>query len=123
LVYTVPPLVKDDLPAWQLMPDQKNWSVTQDGTALSLDQKGNLYIYAAQPGAALLELQLTPSFSSTELRLALNDVPVQPHQALATGPMRAFLLTLQPGFNHIRLSTHPSQVVEFEKISIKDLNR
>jgi hypothetical protein len=123
LVYRVPSGVEGELPAWQLMPDQKNWSTIQDGTTLGMEPEGNLYIYAARAGAALLELQLAPSSSTIELHLTLNDTPVEPKLTPATEPAITFPLSLQAGFNYIRLSTKASDRVEFKKMSIKGLNR
>jgi hypothetical protein len=123
LAYRVPSRVEGELPALQLMPDQKNWSVIQDGTSLSMEPKGNIYIYAARAGAALLELQLAPSSSTIELNLALNDTSVEPELTSTTEPAMTFPLSLRAGFNYIRLSTDASDRVEFKKISIKDLNR
>ena len=122
LVYAVPPDAKTRLPAWQLIPDQKNWQVVQDGSALRMEENGNLYIYAAQVGTVALEFQLTDSFSSVGIGLRLNDLPLEPDERDRDSGRRLFVLPLQAGFNHIRLNTQPAQEIEVERVVVVDNN-
>ncbi len=122
LVYAVPPESGAMLPAWQLMPDQKNWQVVQNGAALRMEQNGNLYIYAAQAGTVALEFQLTASFSSVGISLRLNDRPIEPDEYDRESGRRRFILPLQAGFNYIRLNTQPAQEIEVERLTVADSN-
>ncbi len=122
LVYAVPPAAKSKLPAWQLIPDQKNWTVIQAGAALRMEEKGNLYIYAAQAGRVGLEFQLAEQFSAAGLGLSLNDIPIEPGINDETNGRRVFHLPLKAGFNYVRLYTEPAQQIEVERIAVVDSN-
>jgi hypothetical protein len=52
LVYPVSQGIERGLPAWQILPDQENWEVVQEGVAVRLKKNGWLFIYAAEAGEA-----------------------------------------------------------------------
>jgi hypothetical protein len=123
VVYEAPPGPAAWSSPWQLLPDQKNWEVIDDGAALRMEPKGSLYIYAFEPETVRLDLHWAGDSPPVDLRLSLNDVPIEPLRAGAGGGGFSFQLTLRDGFNYARLSTQPEQPVAFSKISITDIAR
>ncbi len=125
-----PPLFKDDdtlawsipagghLPDRQLLPDQENWEVLQDGRVIRLKKEGYLFIYAAQPEQITLNLELAAP-ADTDLTFLFNDG--SPETWPLSGPTAPQLepVSLRPGFNYFRLTTEPAVDVDFVGISIK----
>lgn len=107
---------------WTVIPDQKNWRVSrEDGTALRMEPKGNLYIYAARQDSARLIIKIAADSSfQTDLHLTLNDQPI-PYLSPPINGQFVFPLNLQKGFNYLRLVTIPPQEIEAEQITIESL--
>ncbi len=118
-VYDIQPEAVNNLPVQQLLPDQDNWEVLQEGATLRLKKEGYLFIYAAEAGQATLNFQVDGPPKPTRLTLRFNEAELDPYlletaTAQNTGP-----LTLRQGLNYIYLSTEPSRDITFFEISIQ----
>lgn len=107
-----------NLPDRQLLPEQENWEVLQDGRIIRLKKEGYLFIYAGQAGPVTLNFELdTPT--ETNINFRFND---DAGQSRAIGSETAFHMepvSLRRGFNYIRLTTEPATDIDFVSISIE----
>jgi hypothetical protein len=106
----------------QLLPDQENWEVVQDGAAFRLKKEGYLFIYAAEGDQVNLRLQVNGPPQATELSLRFNDALTVRHPVTTTENLSVGPLWLQKGLNYFRLSTAPGQDLDFRKISVESVN-
>lgn len=117
LVYAIQPgLALPGGSGWQVITDQEQWEVVQDGAALRLKEAGYLFFYGPEQGTVELTLQPAGPTGPTRLSLHLNGRPagtVAPGPAEQAAPVS---LSLRPGFNYLYLSTEPPQVVDFQQI-------
>lgn len=101
---------------WQVMTDQEQWEVVQDGAALRLKEAGYLFFYGPEPAAVELRLLPAGPIGPTRLMMDLNGRPAGTISPGPAGEPVAVSLPLQAGFNYLHLSTDPPLEVDFAQI-------
>jgi hypothetical protein len=119
LVYPLPREETADLPTWQLLPDQENWEVVKEGTALRLKKTGYLFIYAAAAGRASVQFQLDQPAPPTQLTWQLNDSPTERYALESLTLYTTEPLPLRQGLNYFQLTTEPAEDIEFLQITVQ----
>jgi hypothetical protein len=118
LVYSVQSEGDSTLPTWQVLPDQENWEVVKEGTALRLKKMGYLFIYAAAGGHASLQFQLDNLPQPAQLTWRLNDGLMESYTLESLTSYTTAPLPLRRGLNYFQLATEPAQDIEFLQITL-----
>ncbi|MCB0168120.1 MAG: hypothetical protein KDI79_28085 [Anaerolineae bacterium] len=120
LVYPMPHET-NDLPPLLVLPDQENWEVIHDGSAIRLKETGYLFLYANTPTCLALEFLMTPPAEPTTLMARLNDIPIENPGPISTEPYRLEPLPLPTGFNYLHLDTQPAAELDMRAITTQPI--
>ncbi|MCB9100940.1 MAG: hypothetical protein H6632_15485 [Anaerolineales bacterium] len=119
-VYPASPATSD-LPPLLVLPDQDNWEVIHDGSAMRLRETGYLFLFANAPTCLALEFRIEPPAEPATLMARFNDIPIATPGPISTEPYRLEPLSLQAGLNYLHLDTQPAAELEIQAITAQPI--